>query len=216
MPRAGPPASRRSSRSAKACGAASALSPKRSRAVSPCATITGRNTCPTPSRRSLPSSASRARPPSCGPPRGMRGEWLCRALHPHAQGELALGVPFRHRRGAPSGAARLSGGLQHKLADRTARVPDARHRPAEPAFTRGSGRVRLNPVSHNLGAVHYLPRQCFQPLVDEGKLEIVPTDPALPAVPYVVMYRGDRLSPFISTVAELVYHVCDFSQHLQW
>src|SRR5215208_883366 len=54
----------------QACGAASALSPKRSRAVSPFGTITGASTCPTPSRRSLPSSASRARPPLCGLPRG--------------------------------------------------------------------------------------------------------------------------------------------------
>src|SRR4051794_34382146 len=38
--------------------------------------------------------------------------------------------------------------------------------------------------------VSYLPCQCFQPLVEQGKLEIVPTDPALPPVPYAVMYRG--------------------------
>src|SRR5215204_4525769 len=47
-----------------------ALSPRRSRAVLPCGTITGANTCPMPSSRSLPSWASRVRPPSCGPPRG--------------------------------------------------------------------------------------------------------------------------------------------------
>src|SRR4051812_45591179 len=28
--------------------------------------------------------------------------------------------------------------------------------------------------------VSYLPRQCFQPLIDEGKLEVVSTDPGLP------------------------------------
>src|SRR5215204_1924117 len=70
MPRAGPPALRRSSRSGKACAAASGRSPKRSRAAFPCGTITGASTCPTPSSRSLPSWASRVRPPSCGPPRG--------------------------------------------------------------------------------------------------------------------------------------------------
>src|SRR4051794_26034033 len=71
MPHAGRPALRRSSRSARACGAASALSPKRSRAVLPCGTIMGASTCPMLSSRNLPSWASRVRRPSCGLPRGM-------------------------------------------------------------------------------------------------------------------------------------------------
>src|SRR4051812_12004085 len=71
MPHAGRPALRRSSRSARACGAASALSPKRSRAVLPCGTIMGASTCPMLSSRNLPSWASRVRLPSCGLPRGM-------------------------------------------------------------------------------------------------------------------------------------------------
>src|SRR6185295_9756218 len=53
------------SRSARACGAASALSPKRSRAGSQFGTITGASTCPTPSSRSLPFWASRVRLPLC-------------------------------------------------------------------------------------------------------------------------------------------------------
>ena len=92
---------------------------------------------PTTSRRSSPSWASRARRPSCGP----RRERLRRALHPHAEGEPAVGADLRHRRGAPSGAAGLPGDLQHDLADRAARVQAARRRPARPAFTRGPGRV---------------------------------------------------------------------------
>ena len=60
---------------------------------------------------------------------------------------------FGHRRGASAGAARLSGGLQHDLAHRTARVPDTRSRAAEPAFTRGTSRVGSNPVSHKPRAV---------------------------------------------------------------
>src|SRR3954452_7464378 len=71
MPHAGRPALRRSSRSGRACGAASALSPKRSRAVLLCGTIMGASTCPMLSSRNLPSSASRVRLPSCGLPRGM-------------------------------------------------------------------------------------------------------------------------------------------------
>src|SRR3954468_7911653 len=66
MPRAEPPALRRSSRSARACGAALAALLKGSGAVWPCGTITGASTCPTPSSRSLPFWASQARPPSCG------------------------------------------------------------------------------------------------------------------------------------------------------
>src|SRR3954452_6815828 len=71
MPRAGPPASRRSSRSARACAAALAALPGGSRVGSQHATIMDRNTCPTPSSRNLPSWTSQARRPSCGPPRGM-------------------------------------------------------------------------------------------------------------------------------------------------
>src|SRR3954447_19519359 len=70
MPRAGRPASRRSSRSGKGRGAALAALPRGSRVGSWCATIMDRNTCPTLSSRSLRSSASRARPPSCGRLRG--------------------------------------------------------------------------------------------------------------------------------------------------
>ena len=84
---------------------------------------------------------------------------LCRAIHPNPQGEPALGTHLRHRRRASAGAAGLSGGLQHHLAHRTARVSDTCRHAAEPAFTRGTGRVRLNPVSHKPGAVHGLASQ---------------------------------------------------------
>ena len=110
---------------------------KRSRAVSPSGTITDRSTCPTTSSRSSPSWASRARPPSCEP----RGQRLRRALHPHPEGEPALGADLRYRRRAPPGPAGLSRGLQHHLAHRTAWVPDTRGRAEKAAFTRGHGRV---------------------------------------------------------------------------
>jgi DNA-binding transcriptional LysR family regulator len=63
--------------------------------------------------------------------------------------------------------------------------------------------------------VSYLPRHCFQPLVDEGKLVVVPTNPALPPVPYAAMYRNDRPSAFISVVAAIARDVCNFSKQLQ-
>ena len=63
--------------------------------------------------------------------------------------------------------------------------------------------------------VAYLPRQCFQPLVDQGKLSIMPTKPLLPPVPYAAMYRNDRKSHFTATVARHIQNMCDFSHQYQ-
>jgi DNA-binding transcriptional LysR family regulator len=63
--------------------------------------------------------------------------------------------------------------------------------------------------------VSYLPRQCFQPLIDEGKLAIVPTNPVLPPVPYVAAYRNDRASRFCEGIARMAQSVCDFSLSFQ-
>jgi DNA-binding transcriptional LysR family regulator len=61
----------------------------------------------------------------------------------------------------------------------------------------------------------YLPRECFKPLVDEGKLKIVPTRPALPEMAYAAMCRNDRPFTFTSQVARLARATCDFSRQLQ-
>lgn len=63
--------------------------------------------------------------------------------------------------------------------------------------------------------ITYLPKLCFEPLVKEGKLTIVPTNPALPPIPYAAMYRNDRPSSFISTIAKIAASNCDFSHQLQ-
>jgi DNA-binding transcriptional LysR family regulator len=63
--------------------------------------------------------------------------------------------------------------------------------------------------------ITYLPQQCFKPLVTQGKLKVIPTDPELPAIPYVAMYRDDRPSAFTANVAELAQATCDFSHQLQ-
>lgn len=63
--------------------------------------------------------------------------------------------------------------------------------------------------------VSYLPRQCFRPLIEAGKLVIIPTRPALPPVPYAAMYRNDRPSALTSVVAQLAGQLCDFSKQLQ-
>ncbi|MQU07008.1 LysR family transcriptional regulator [Pseudomonas helleri] len=63
--------------------------------------------------------------------------------------------------------------------------------------------------------VTYLPLECFRPLVDEGKLTIIHTDPPLPPVPYMAMYRNDRPSAFVSEVAIRAVEQCDFSRQLK-
>ena len=50
---------------------------------------------------------------------------------------------------------------------------------------------------------------------DEGKLTIIQTDPPLPPVPYMAMYRNDRPSAFVSEVAMRAVEQCDFSRQLQ-
>jgi DNA-binding transcriptional LysR family regulator len=63
--------------------------------------------------------------------------------------------------------------------------------------------------------VTYLPLECFRPLVDEGKLTVIMTDPELPPVPYMAMYRNDRPSAFVTEVASRAVELCDFSRQLQ-
>ena len=63
--------------------------------------------------------------------------------------------------------------------------------------------------------ISYLPRQCFHPLVEAGKLAIIPTKPLLPPVPYAVMFQSDLRSRFTETVAQLMQRVCDFSMQYQ-
>ncbi|GGE49692.1 LysR family transcriptional regulator [Agaricicola taiwanensis] len=63
--------------------------------------------------------------------------------------------------------------------------------------------------------ISYLPRQVFRPLIDEGKLVVISTRPALPPTPYSAMYRSDRASVFLSKIADLMVDICDFSRQLQ-
>lgn len=63
--------------------------------------------------------------------------------------------------------------------------------------------------------VTYLPLECFRPLVDEGKLTVIRTEPPLPPVPYMAMYRNDRPSAFVKEVTVLAAELCDFSRQLQ-
>lgn len=60
-----------------------------------------------------------------------------------------------------------------------------------------------------------LPHDCFRTLLEEKKLVVVPTDPPLPPLPYVAIYRTDRPSSFNAAVAELAQELCDFTKQLQ-
>ncbi len=63
--------------------------------------------------------------------------------------------------------------------------------------------------------VAYLPRLCFQSLLDQDKLRVVATRPALPPVPYAAFYRNDRPANFTSEVARIAAEICDFSRQFQ-
>lgn len=63
--------------------------------------------------------------------------------------------------------------------------------------------------------ITYLPLQCFEQLITDGKLVVIPTDPELPDIPYVAMYRNDRPSAFTANVAEIARSTCNFSRQLQ-
>jgi len=59
--------------------------------------------------------------------------------------------------------------------------------------------------------ITYLPRDYFADLVSEGSLRIIRTNPALPEVPYVAMFRPDEPDEFNGHVATLARECCDFS-----
>ena len=60
-----------------------------------------------------------------------------------------------------------------------------------------------------------LPAQCLQAMVDSGRLEVIPVKPALPGVTYVAMYRSERHSTLITSIARLARECCDFSRMFQ-
>ncbi len=59
--------------------------------------------------------------------------------------------------------------------------------------------------------ISYLPVRCLSDLMTQGLLGVVKTDPPLPKVGYVAMYRKDRGGTLIPSLAELARQSCDFS-----
>lgn len=63
--------------------------------------------------------------------------------------------------------------------------------------------------------ISYMPRDCFNSLIEAGKLEVVAAAPPLPLVPYSAMYRNDRPSSVSQAVVDLARQTCDFSSQFQ-
>lgn len=61
----------------------------------------------------------------------------------------------------------------------------------------------------------YMPKECLNALLDDGKLEVVDASPALPAVPYAAMHRTDRPAVFTNALTEIAQRACDFSSQFQ-
>jgi len=62
--------------------------------------------------------------------------------------------------------------------------------------------------------VSYLPLLCLQPLVNDGILGIIETDPPLPAVEYSAVYRSDHPYSLTREIARLAVQCVDFSSLL--
>ncbi|MBC3775373.1 MULTISPECIES: LysR family transcriptional regulator [Pseudomonas] len=60
--------------------------------------------------------------------------------------------------------------------------------------------------------ISYLPRQCLSPLVDQGRLQVIEIEPALPPIHYIAAHRADRLQGLSVEVTRLAAELCDFSK----
>ncbi|RJF95559.1 LysR family transcriptional regulator [Noviherbaspirillum saxi] len=63
--------------------------------------------------------------------------------------------------------------------------------------------------------VSYLPKDCLKSLIDRGALEVIETNPVLPLITYVALYRSERKSNFISSILMLAQECCNFSNLFQ-
>ena len=80
-------------------------------------------------------------------------QWLCRAVHPHPEGEFAVGAALQDHRGAAARATRLPGNLQRHPDDRAPRLPQPGRISPATASTPRSGTVGFNPMSQKPRAV---------------------------------------------------------------
>lgn len=64
--------------------------------------------------------------------------------------------------------------------------------------------------------VSYLPQRCFEGLVDQGKLRVIETDPPLPPVTYVAMFRAEVSNDLINSVSAIARATCNFADMVRF
>ncbi|ACL55910.1 LysR family transcriptional regulator [Methylobacterium nodulans] len=64
--------------------------------------------------------------------------------------------------------------------------------------------------------ISYLPLRCFGGLIEQGKLRVIETDPPLPPVTYVAMFRGDEAANVINVISNISRATCDFTRPIRW
>jgi DNA-binding transcriptional LysR family regulator len=62
--------------------------------------------------------------------------------------------------------------------------------------------------------ISYLPKRIFESLAQTGQLQIIKTTPAIPRIPYVLMYRKGTADDFLRFVASVATETCDFTRML--
>ncbi|KAE8754969.1 LysR family transcriptional regulator [Paraburkholderia madseniana] len=63
--------------------------------------------------------------------------------------------------------------------------------------------------------ISYLPKKCLAPMVDSGALQELTVIPALPLATYAAIWKSDRKSTLISSIATLAQEKCDFRRMFQ-
>ncbi|QEI09535.1 LysR family transcriptional regulator [Pigmentiphaga aceris] len=63
--------------------------------------------------------------------------------------------------------------------------------------------------------VSYLPRACMEPMLKNGLLSVVRTNPPLPNIRYIAMYKRDVQSPLTAAVTMMAQECCDFTRMFQ-
>lgn len=58
----------------------------------------------------------------------------------------------------------------------------------------------------------YLPRRVFEPVVQSGQLRIIRSTPAIPRIPYVVLYNKANADDLLRYVASVATDTCDFTR----
>lgn len=63
--------------------------------------------------------------------------------------------------------------------------------------------------------VSYLPKKCLGNMIESGALQVLEINPALPPATYAALYKVDRKSDWIESIAYLAQESCDFGTIFQ-